>query len=68
MTFDKAHGSNFNSTFIDSIDGVRSLAASHDGSCIVSASWDKTIKVWDLKYKGLSKTIDKAHDGKRNFI
>ena len=29
-------------------DSVRSVAFSPDGTKIVSGSWDKTIKVWDV--------------------
>src|SRR4051794_38253762 len=40
-----------------SIIGVTSVAVSSDGNTIISGSWDKTIKVWDLKSGQLLQTL-----------
>ena len=36
---------------------VRSVAVSSDGQTLVSGSWDKTIKVWELSTGKLVRTL-----------
>src|SRR5258708_7485352 len=47
-------------------DGVLTIAITSDNQLFISGSWDKSIKIWELKEKKCLHTIEKAHDS--NFI
>lgn len=40
------------------------LAVTKDSSKLVSASFDRAIRLWDLKSKQLAALIEKAHAGR----
>jgi len=46
---------------------VWSVAITPDGERVISASWDNTLKVWDLKTRTCSITC-KGHKGKINCV
>ena len=45
-------------TFNDHAGGVRTIAISPDGQTLVSGSWDKTIKIWNLTTSQLMRTLE----------
>ncbi|KAH6625330.1 HET-R [Boeremia exigua] len=44
-------------------DGVTSVAFSHDSSKLASASWDRTVKVWDASSGACLQTLEGHSDG-----
>ena len=42
---------------------TKNVATGEYHMCILSASWDKTLKTWDLKSTGVMKTFD-GHTGR----
>ena len=41
---------------------IHSLAFSRDGTLLLSGSWDKTVRVWDVQTGGVIRTFDNATD------
>jgi WD40 repeat protein/TPR repeat protein len=46
---------------IEHVDKVSSLVFDPKNKLFVSASWDRSIKVWDLQQKSLLKTLERGH-------
>lgn len=53
--------------WIQHVDTITSLAVGQDGSLLYSASWDKTVRVWQLRNMRCIQAI-KAHDDAINAI
>ncbi|MQM13879.1 hypothetical protein Taro_046809 [Colocasia esculenta] len=49
-------------TWVHHVDVISTLALSHDGALLFSASWDRTFKVWRTSNKCLQSVADAHHD------
>ena len=61
LLFDKTTGIQ-KSVFVGHTNTVESLAFSQDGTLLVSGSWDKTVKLWDIQTGGFIKTLSCTED------
>ncbi|KAI3412294.1 WD_REPEATS_REGION domain-containing protein [Psidium guajava] len=55
-------------TWVHHVDAVSSLALTHDGSALYSASWDRSFKVWRVSDFRCVESVERAHDDAINAV
>ncbi|KAK7367942.1 hypothetical protein VNO80_09962 [Phaseolus coccineus] len=55
-------------TWVHHVDAVSTLALSHDGSLLYSASWDRTFKIWRTSDFKCLESIQNAHEDAINSL
>lgn len=56
------------STWVHHVDAVSALALSKDGAALYSASWDRSLKVWQTSNFHCLESIQNAHDDAINAV
>ncbi|KAI6685873.1 hypothetical protein NL676_031786 [Syzygium grande] len=55
-------------TWVHHVDAVSSLALTHDGSVLYSASWDRSFKAWRVSDFRCMESVERAHDDAINAV
>ncbi|QCD90564.1 protein JINGUBANG [Vigna unguiculata] len=55
-------------TWVHHVDAVSTLALSHDGSLLYSASWDRTFKIWRTSDFKCLESVQNAHEDAINSL
>ncbi|GAA0167764.1 hypothetical protein LIER_22623 [Lithospermum erythrorhizon] len=55
-------------TYVNHVDTVSALAISSDGTCLYSASWDRSFKIWNISDFKCLESVHNAHEDAINSI